>query len=65
MCIKCERKAERLGIPKGKFGKIKFWANRAMRGGAWPVFNDRRLNVAIEAHISRIEKARTFRRKED
>ena len=62
MCVDCERKSKRLGLPKHVLGKVRFWANRAMRGGFWPIFNDRRINVAIEAEISRIEKARTFRR---
>ena len=63
MCVHCERKTQRLGLPKHVWGKVKFWANRAMRGGAYPLFNDHRINVAIDAHISRIEKARTFRPK--
>lgn len=62
MCVKCERKSKRLGIPKGKFGKVKFWAHRFLHDPI-PLFNDKRLNVAIEAHLSRIEKARTKRPK--
>ncbi len=64
MCVKCERKSKRLGLPRHTFGKVKFWANRAVRGFAWPVFRDKRLNIAIEAHISRIIAARTMRKKE-
>lgn len=64
MCVKCERKSKRLGLPRHSFGKVKFWANRAVCGGAWPLFNDVRLNVAIEAHISRIYKAKTFKQRE-
>jgi len=59
MCIKCERKSQRIGIPKGKFGKIKFWAHRLINGGSVPLFTDRRLNIAIEAHVSRILCARS------
>ena len=62
MCVKCERKSKRLGIPKGKFGKVKFWAHQFLHNPI-PLFNDKRLNVAIEAHLSRIEKARTNRTK--
>lgn len=64
MCIKCERKSKRLGIPKGKFGKVKFFAHRFLRNDSIPLFNDKRLNYGIEAHLSRIEKARTSRKKE-
>jgi hypothetical protein len=61
MCVKCERKAKRIGIPKRKFGKIKYLAHQMLSGNAIPFFNDKRLNVAIEAHISRISKAKTKR----
>jgi len=61
-CIKCERKSKRLGLPKGKFGKVKFWAHQFVHNSI-PLFNDKRLNVGIEAHLSRIEKARTKRSK--
>ncbi len=63
MCVKCERKSKRLGIPKGKFGKVKFWAHQFIHNSI-PLFADKRINVAIEAHLSRIEKARTKRRKD-
>jgi hypothetical protein len=61
MCVACERKSKRLGLPRHTWGKVKFWAHRAVRGFPWPIFRDRRINVAIEAHISRIQRARTFR----
>ena len=64
MCEICIRRSRRLGLPKGKFGKTKFWAHRlARRFGSCPLFRDRRFNVAVEAHVERILRARTFRPK--
>jgi hypothetical protein len=59
MCIRCERKSKRIGLPKGKFGKVKTLAYSLLNGYAIPLFSDKRLNVAIEAHVSRIARAKT------
>lgn len=64
MCEKCVRKSKRLGIPKGKFGMVKFFAYQAMKPfGDIPLFTDRRINIAIEAHIHKILQARSKRSK--
>ncbi len=66
MCVKCERKSKRLGLPKGKYGKVKFWAHQL--GGpsrTAPLFSDKRLNYGVEAHLSKIQKARTRKRKDE
>ena len=60
MCEKCIRRSKRLGTPKGKFGMVKFFAHQALKKpfGDIPLFEDRRLNIAIEAHIHRILQAK-------
>ena len=42
-----------------KFGKIKVLAHRYINGGSIPVFDDRRINLAINRHVARIDFART------
>lgn len=44
------------------FGQVKFYAYRLLAGEGVPLFMDRATNYAIEAHVSRIERARTRRR---
>lgn len=46
-----------------KFGRVKVYAHRYLRGEAIPLFRDMRVNRAIDAHVRRIERARTKRRK--
>lgn len=63
MCIRCEKRSKNLGLPKGMtFGQVKFYAHRLLAGEGVPLFMDRATNYAIEAHVSRIERARTRRR---
>lgn len=64
MCEKCVRKLKHVGYPKGKYGKIKFWAHRFNRPfGECPVFiDDTRLNIGIEAHLHKIFKKRTSKK---
>jgi len=45
------------------FGQIKFFAQQFVRGNAIPIFCDNKTNRAINAHIKRIERARTKKRK--
>ena len=62
MCIKCVRKSKRLGLPKWfSFGRAKVYAHRLINGESIPLFSDRRVNLAIEAHVHRIERAQTKR----
>ena len=42
-----------------KFGKIKVFAHRYIKGASIPVFADNRINRAIDRHVARIELART------
>ena len=46
-----------------KFGQIKFWAHRLLKGEAIPFFADNKINRRIEEHVSRILAARTSRRR--
>ena len=60
MCEKCVRKSKRLGLPKWfSYGKAKVYAYRLLNGEAIPVFCDKRANLAIEAHVHKIERVRT------
>lgn len=45
------------------FGQIKVYAHRFLKGQAIPVFRDRKVNRAIDAHETRILRARTRRRR--
>jgi len=63
MCIRCEKRSKRLGPSKVlTFGQVKFYAHRMLRGESIPFF-DYKTNIAIEAHISRINRAMTHRRR--
>lgn len=44
-----------------RFGMIKFFAHRFLRGDDIPFFADRAINRAIDAHVDRILRARTRR----
>lgn len=59
MCQKCVVRSKHLK-PKLSFGKIKVYAHRLLSGQPIPVF-DYASNVAIEAHVHRIETARKRR----
>ncbi len=45
-----------------RFGMIKFYAHRFLRGEGIPLFVDRATNRAIDAHVDRILRARSRRR---
>jgi len=63
MCEKCVRRAKHLGLPSGfSYGKVKFYAHRFMRGEPIPLFNHRGINYAIEAHVHKIEQAKSKRK---
>ena len=60
MCEKCVRKSKRLGLPKWfSYGKAKVYAHRLLKGEPIPFFIDKRANLAIEAHVHKIGKAKT------
>jgi hypothetical protein len=60
MCTKCVRRHKRLGLPKWfSYGKAKVYAHRLINGEPIPLFCDRRVNAAIEAHVHKIERARS------
>lgn len=60
MCEKCVRRSKRLGLPKWfSYGKAKFYAHRLLMGQFIPLFCDKRCNLAIEAHVHKILKAKT------
>jgi hypothetical protein len=40
------------------FGQVKVFAIRMLAGEPIPLFKDMAANLAIEAHVSRIERAR-------
>ena len=46
-----------------KFGQIKFFAHRLLRGEAILFFADNKINRRIEEHVDRILAARTKRGK--
>lgn len=48
---------------KIKFGQIKFYAQQFARGFSIPIFRDNKINRAINAHVKRIDRAKTKRRK--
>ena len=63
MCIKCLRSSKRRGLPRHPtFGQIKALTHRFAKGESIPLFRDSRINFAIEAHLHRIEQAKTKRR---
>jgi hypothetical protein len=47
------------------FGQIKFFAHQFVKGFPIPLFRDNKINRAINEHIKRIWKARTYRRKDN
>lgn len=60
MCQKCVIKAKNLGKPKTiTHGQVKFYARQLLAGKSIPVFNEPAANYAIEAHVHKIEIART------
>lgn len=61
MCKKCVRKFKRLGLPRWfSYGRVKVYAHRLLNGeGIIPIFRDNRINIAIEAHVYKIKRART------
>jgi hypothetical protein len=72
MCIKCVRKAKRLGYKPFKYGRIKFFAHQASTPWvsmstpgvgclrkAIPLFGKKGINCAIEAHIYKISRKKT------
>jgi len=60
MCQKCVVKAKNLGRPKTiSQGQVKFYARQLLAGKSIPVFDERAANYAIEAHVYKIEQART------
>ena len=61
MCIKCLKKAKRLGHSKPT-GREKVNAHRLINGEGIPIFADMATNVAIEAHAYRIEQAKKRRK---
>jgi hypothetical protein len=61
MCIRCVRAARNLGHTRPS-GREKVYAHRLLNGEGIPVFWDRAINVAIEAHVYRIQRAQTRRR---
>lgn len=64
MCEKCVRKLKHVGFPKGKYGKIKFWTHQFNLPFGWcPIFKDLRLNLGIEAHLHKIERAKTNKKR--
>ena len=60
MCVKCVRYSKRVK-PSLSFGKIKVYAHRLMNGQSIPFFANKADNVAIEAHVERILKAKARR----
>jgi hypothetical protein len=68
MCIKCVRKAKRLGHKPFKYGRIKFFAHQASTPGVGclrtpiPLFGKHGINCAIEAHIYKISRKKTNKR---
>jgi len=60
MCEKCVRKSKRLGLPKNfSYGKVKVYAHRLINGEPIPLFRDKRINLAIEAHVHKIFKSKS------
>ena len=57
MCETCLKKSKHMRLPKWMpFGKIKVLAHRFLQGEPVPFFSDNRINVAIEAHMFRIQQ---------
>jgi len=48
---------------KMTFGQIKFFAQQFIRGIPIPIFQDNKINRAINKHIKRIDKAKTRKKK--
>lgn len=51
-------------MKKKSSGRTKVLAHRFLRGEAIPLFRDRRANREIDEHVTRIERARTRRRRD-
>jgi hypothetical protein len=47
-----------------RFGAVKVYAWRLLRGQPIPLFRDNRDNRAVDRHVDRIKKARTRRRRD-
>ena len=50
-------------IMKFTFGQIKFYAHQFCRGIPIPIFRNNDINRAINAHINRIDRAKTKKKK--
>jgi len=60
MCQKCVVKAKNLGKPKTiTQGQVRFYARQLLSGHSIPVFDETAANYAIEAHIYKIQQARS------
>lgn len=70
MCEKCIRKTKRLGHKPLTYGQVKFYAHQFMTpiyslrsGGCMytpiPLFKNKGINYAIEAHMHKIQRKRT------
>jgi hypothetical protein len=60
MCVKCVRKAKRLGYKPLTYGQIKYFAHQAMI--PWtsiPLFMKYGINAAIEGHMYKIGRKKT------
>jgi len=45
------------------FGQIKYFAHQFVKGFSIPLFRDNNINRAINSHIERIKKKKTYRKK--
>lgn len=61
MCIKCARKAKRFPSKQFSYGQIKALA-QSFHKHKFVRLYDKRTNVAVEAHLFKIEQAETNRR---
>jgi len=52
------------GLWRMTFGKVKWFARQYVKGYGIPIFVSRKTNRAIDAHVDRIRKAKTFRRRQ-
>ena len=59
MCVRCVRKSKHLGLPKSKtFGQIKALAQSFHKNHIVGLY-DGKTNLAVEAHLHRIQRALT------
>ncbi len=63
MCQKCLRRFKRQGLGRLTYGQVKFYAHLMVKGFSIPLFADRRDNFAIEAHIYKMELAKSNKRR--